>query len=322
MSKLVSVIIPIYNGDRDLPDLLDCLGSQNLPSEQVEYLLVDNQSSDRTSDLLQAAAQNNPQIIPLQATKIQSAYAARNVGIKAAKGEFLVFTDADCRPQPDWLEHLISPFEQPQINLVIGEILGLTSNNWLEIYADKAQILSQQHTLNHEYLPYGQTANLAIRKSSLQKVGLFRPYLTTGGDADICWRLQLQFPDCLVFQSGAIVHHRHRSSLQEFYNQWYKYGSSNRYLHQIHGVSLMRQFNWQEYFYRLLRWLFRELPPKLISQKLLISPALISTIAATPLSLWGTWARSKGQNSCEISPQMMEIEWLGEEEEISIANLI
>ena len=316
MSKLVSVIIPIYNGDRDLPALLDCLRScsetlkrsPSLSLMEVEYLLIDNKSSDRTCELLQAAAQNNPQIIPLQATKIQSAYAARNVGIKAAKGEFLVFTDADCRPQPDWLEHLISPFEQPQINLVVGEILGLASNNWLEIYADNAQILSQQHTLNHEYLPYGQTANLAIRKSSLQKVGLFRPYLTTGGDADICWRLQLQFPDCLAFQSGAIVHHRHRSSLQDFYKQWYKYGSSNRYLHQIHGVNLMRQFSKQEYFYRLLRWLFRELPPKLLTQKLGINPA--ATIFSTPLGLWGTWARLKGQNSSEISPEMQEIEWL------------
>ncbi len=316
MSKLVSVIIPVHNGDRDLPALLDCLQdcsatltrSQTLPPEQVEYLIVDNQSSDRTYDLLLDARRTNPQIIPLQATKIQSAYAARNVGIKASHGEFLVFTDADCRPQADWLEHLISPFAQPEINLVVGEILGLAGDNWLEVYADYAQTLSQQHTLNHEYLPYGQTANLAIRKSALRSTGLFRPYLTTGGDADLCWRMQVQFPDCLVFAPRAIVHHRHRSNLRDFYRQWYKYGSSNRYLHQLHGVSLMRSFSHQEYLYRLLRWLFRELLPKLISQKLGIN--LLTTIFATPLGLWGSWARLKGQNSCQVSPQMWEIEWL------------
>lgn len=312
MSKLVSVIIPVHNGDRDLPALLDCLQLQTLPPEQVEYLIVDNQSSDRTYDLLTDAAKTNPQLIPLQATKIQSAYAARNFGIKAARGEFLVFTDADCRPQPDWLEHLISPFEQPEINLVVGEILGLAGDNWLEAYADYAQTLSQQHTLNHEYLPYGQTANLAVRKSALSSTGLFRPYLTTGGDADICWRVQVRFPDCLAFAPMAIVHHRHRSNLQDFYHQWHKYGSSNRYLHQLHGVSLMRSFSRQEYLYRLLRWLVRELPPKLITQTFTPKQGtnLLATIFATPLGLWGTRARLKGQNSCKISPQMQEIEWL------------
>lgn len=308
MPPLISVVIPVYNGDRDLPALLDCLRGQTLSSVPVEYLIVDNKSSDRTYDLLQAAAQTNPQIIPLQATHIQSAYAARNVGIKAARGELLVFTDADCRPHPDWLEHLISPFEQPQINLVVGEILGLASNNWLEIYAENAQILSQHHTLNHEYLPYGQTANLAIRKSALKSTGLFRPYLTTGGDADLCWRLQIQFPHSLGFAPRAIVHHRHRSSLREFYRQWYKYGASNRYLHQLHGVDLMRQFDRQEYLYRFLRWLGRELPPKLITQNLGINP--LATIFATPLGLWGTWARLRGQNSGETLPHMGEIEWL------------
>ena len=308
MIKLVSVIIPVHNGDRDLPALLDCLRLQTLPLEQVEYLIVDNQSSDRTSQLLQTAAQTNPQIIPLQATKIQSAYAARNVGIKASRGELLIFTDADCRPRLDWLEHLINPFKQPQINLVVGEILGLASNNWLEIYAENAQILSQQHTLHHEYLPYGQTANLAIRKSVLRSTGLFRPYLTTGGDADLCWRIQAQFPGCLVFAPEAIVHHRHRSNLQEFYRQWYKYGSSNRYLHQLHGVNLMRSFSTNEYIYRLLRWLCRELPSKLMTQQL--GTNLLATIFATPLGLWGTWSRLKGQNSCEISSQMWEIEGL------------
>jgi glycosyltransferase involved in cell wall biosynthesis len=308
MPPLISVIIPVHNGDRDLPALLDCLRSQTLLPEQVEYLIVNNQSSDRTYDILEDAAKTNPQIIPLQATKIQSAYAARNVGIKASRGELLVFTDADCRPQPDWLEHLISPFAQPEINLVVGEILGLAGDNWLEVYADLAQTLSQQHTLNHEYLPYGQTANLAIRKSALKNTGLFRPCLTTGGDADLCWRVQIQFPDCLVFAPRAIVHHRHRSSLREFYRQWHKYGSSNRYLHQLHGVDLMRSFTLREYLYRLLRWLFRELPPKLITQKL--GTNLAATIFATPLGLWGTWARLRGQNSCEILPQMWEIEWM------------
>jgi cellulose synthase/poly-beta-1,6-N-acetylglucosamine synthase-like glycosyltransferase len=276
----------------------------------VEYLIIDNQSSDQTPEILLENAGNNFSLIPLQANKIRSAYAARNVGIQASRGKILAFTDVDCRPQPHWLEELIKPLENPQINLVVGEITGLASNNWLEIYAEKMQILSQHHTLNHENLPYGQTANLALRKSVLAQVGLFRPYLTTGGDADLCWRIQGKFPNCLEFCPQAIVHHRHRSTLQEFYHQWYKYGSSNYYLWELHRVSLMQPLGWRDYLYRLLRWLGRELPDKIMTQGLAIEPRTLAEIFQAPLGLFGTWARLQGQNSCKIPPNLAEIEWL------------
>ncbi|NJL91608.1 MAG: glycosyltransferase [Coleofasciculaceae cyanobacterium SM2_1_6] len=312
MPPTISVIIPVHNGERDLLDLWSCLRSQTIDPLQVEYLIVDNQSLDRTPEILQEIIKksNFPNLATLQAPEIQSAYAARNVGIKAARGEIVVFTDVDCRPQPDWLAQLIPPFQNPQVHLVMGEITGLASKNWLEIYAEQTHILSQRHTLNHEFLPYGQTANLAVRKAILREVGLFRPYLATGGDADLCWRVQHKFPNCWEFQPGAIVQHRHRSTLKEFYNQWYKYGCSNYYLHQLHGVNLRRQFSWQEYLYRCSRWLGWEIPQKLWRGKLSIDPTGWAELWATPLGLFGTWARFRGQKFSKIPPRLAEIEWL------------
>ncbi len=54
----VSVVVPIYNGETDLPDLISCLCSQSYPKELVEYLLVDNASCDRSSQIIQAAAED------------------------------------------------------------------------------------------------------------------------------------------------------------------------------------------------------------------------------------------------------------------------
>jgi cellulose synthase/poly-beta-1,6-N-acetylglucosamine synthase-like glycosyltransferase len=237
-----SVIVPVYNGEADLPELINCLQAQTYPGDRVEYLLVDNGSSDRTASVIQTAIQETASLgitlRYLQENKIQSSYAARNTGIRAVKSEILAFTDADCRPQPDWLDSLILPFADSAVGVVVGEIVALPGKSLLEKHADRHNVLSQQHTLEHPFCPYGQTANLAIRRQVLEQVGLFRPYLNTGGDADMCWRIQRGSNWTLHFAPTAVVRHRHRSTLKEYQSQWRRYGRSNRYLHELHGVEL------------------------------------------------------------------------------------
>src|SRR4028118_2346153 len=94
----VSVVVPVYNGEMDLPELIECLRSQTYPIDSVEYLLVDNNSHDRTSTIIQTAASNPPSLPPLvrggsnfnritirhlTENQIQSSYAARTTGIRA-----------------------------------------------------------------------------------------------------------------------------------------------------------------------------------------------------------------------------------------------
>jgi glycosyltransferase involved in cell wall biosynthesis len=300
----VSVVIPIYNGEDDLPALLECLRSQTYPTHLAEYLLVDNGSRDRTLLLLQS----NPQVRALTETQIQSSYAARNTGIRAAKGSIIAFTDADCRPHPDWLAELVQPFLDPAIGIVAGEILALPGHTLLERYADRHETLSQKHTLAHSFHPYGQTANLAVRRQIFEQVGLFRPYLTTGGDADLCWRvlqqdsLQQGSPWQLKFAADAIVRHRHRSTLTELCSQWQRYGRSNRYLHELHGISLTKDISMKHYLYRWSRWLLKEVPIA-AKNKLTQSNTLnfIDVLLDTPISLICGQARAQGQRQSRLA---------------------
>lgn len=307
----VSVIVPIYNGEADLPGLLAGLAGQTIAPEQVEYLLVDNNSRDRTAEILAQAtrdfAAQGWRLRPLQAEQIQSSYAGRNGGIRAAQGDILVFTDVDCRPQPDWLERLIEPFQDAEITLVVGEVTALPGKNWLEQYAEAQETLSQRHTLNHRFCPYGQTANLAIRQQAFQEIGLFRPYLTTGGDADICWRLLHNTGRRYCFVPEAIVQHRHRTSLAELTKQWRRYGRSNRYLHVLYGVPLMRSLTPKETLYRLARWLLKEVPIGLWRRDRL-------KLVTTPLDLLTFRARTQGQQNAQFTEAMRMIpHWETEE---------
>lgn len=315
----ISVIVPVYNGEADLVELIGCLQGQSYPAQQVEYILVDNGSDDRTAALFEQLVSEEKSLgITLQfleEKEIQSSYAARNTGIRAAKGEFLVFTDVDCRPHPDWLESLIFLFAEHEVGIVVGEIVGKAGKTLLEKYAERHRVLSQQHTLKHNFCPYGQTANLALRRQAVEQVGLFRPHLTTGGDADLCWRILLQSHWQLRIAPEAVVEHRHRATLREYQNQWQRYGCSNRYLHELHGVDLMPEKKAQEYLYWLGRWLVKELPVN--SVKAIAGKAPAIDILSTPLSILSARARSQGQKSAQLPEKAKEIEWLPNPSSIS-----
>jgi glycosyltransferase involved in cell wall biosynthesis len=313
----VSVVVPVYNGEADLPDLIECLRSQTYPPNKVEYLLVDNNSCDRTSIILQAAASNPPSvrvgsnfdrmiIRHLSENQIQSSYAARNKGIHYSQGEIIAFTDADCRPQFDWLGNLVKPFINPEIALSAGEIVALPGKTILEQHAARENTLSQKHTLAHPFCAYGQTANLAVRRQVLARIGLFRPYLTSGGDADLCWRILQQTSDKLHFAENAIVRHRHRSTIKQLQSQWYRYGESNKYLHELHGVDLMRELTVREYFDRLARWLLKELP--IAAAKSAIGKANLVDLLNTPIGLLNVRARAIGQRQAKLPESAWEIE--------------
>jgi cellulose synthase/poly-beta-1,6-N-acetylglucosamine synthase-like glycosyltransferase len=310
----VSVIIPVYNGEQDLPGLLECLLQQSYPSDRVEYLLVDNASCDRSAELIQSAVvQAQTQAISLKYLKeadIQSSYAARNTGIRAATGEILAFTDADCYPTPTWLETLMQGFSDPKVGLVVGEIIAKPGHSWLERYAERKSILSQKATLANAFCPYGQTANIAVRASIFRQIGLFRPHMTTGGDADMCWRIQREGGWQLFFAEDALVQHRHRTNFKELYSQWYRYGRSNRYLHQLHGIELSRPLMAHEVRHSLMRWVLKEVP--LTCWQVMRGQSDWLDFAMTPIGLYCFRARTLGQRQADLPESAREIVWLEE----------
>ena len=308
----VSAIVPIYNGEQDLPGLLDRLIAQTYPADKVEYLLVDNASIDSTADILisavEAFASRGLTLRALSERKIQSAYAARNTAIQNATGEFLAFTDADCYPSPDWLTELMQPFLNKQVGLVAGKITAFPGQTLLEHYAEKKNIMSQEDTLAHKFCPYGQTANLGIRRSALASVGLFRPHLTTGGDADICWRVQREGDWTIHYATEAVVEHRHRQTLKALRAQWYRYGKSNQYLHQLHGIELTQPSSKKERNRSVLRWALKALPKAGV--RLLTGRGAVADMVTIPLDLYCANARDLGQKEATLPEEAQEKAYL------------
>jgi GT2 family glycosyltransferase len=234
------VIVPIYNREADVAPLLASLYQQDFPRDQVEYIIVDNASGDRTRYLIEGALgsghDGNWNVRLLAERDIQSSYAARNRGILAAFGRLFVFTDSDCRPNADWLSQIVAPFADESVGIVAGQVDPVPSRGCVERYSAQRNAVSQQGTLAHPFRPYGQTANLAVRRSVIERTGMFRPFLLSGGDADLCWRAaEGGWQVCLA--ANAIVCHRHRANVRGLIEQYRRYATGAVHMSALFGYE-------------------------------------------------------------------------------------
>jgi glycosyltransferase involved in cell wall biosynthesis len=210
---LISVVVPIYNEEQELTNLLDSLMALNWSRDRLEILCVDNNSSDRSLSILQSY----PRITVLQEL-IPGAYAARNAAICQAKGEFIAFTDADCIVSPNWLLELWQAFDTPQVGAVGGSIVPRTISNYVN-YFEGCVFKSPNHSPGTSRIqPYVVTANVMYRKAVFDELGLFDRENFSGPDVEMSWRVvQSERYTLKICPEGqAVVQHSYRTQLKDF----------------------------------------------------------------------------------------------------------
>ena len=122
----VSIIVIAYNEEKMLPLCLDSLMELDYPEDKLETILVDNNSTDRTKDIIR----KYPVKYVFEHKRTRGA--ARNKGIKASSGEFIAFTDADCIVDRNWIRRLVQGFDSDNIGGCGGRIVTYQPKNWVE----------------------------------------------------------------------------------------------------------------------------------------------------------------------------------------------
>lgn len=206
-----SIVIPAFNEEKNLERVLPAVIAQLEPGDEV--LVVDNVSRDNTA----AVARGFGAKVVSESRRGRGR--ARNAGFKHSQGEFIVFLDADCLPQKNWLHNLLAPFSDDSVGCVGGEIMNADIETPLGKYLASKGHLSQAVTFAHPFLPFAQTGNIAFRRSVLERVGIFDDRMEEGEDADLCWRMQLESNYRIVCASEALVLHSHDLSLGAFFKQ-------------------------------------------------------------------------------------------------------
>jgi GT2 family glycosyltransferase len=231
MRPPVSVIVPFRGDERAAAALRSALNPLDVrPGD--ELIVADN------SDESVAGPPLGEAVRVLRATAERSSYHARNVGARAARGEWLLFLDADCVPQPDLIDAYFRRPIPSDCALLGGQISGDPSQlGLLPRYARARNYLSQTDGLHGKAGVAAATANLLVRRSAFEAAGGFAEGIRSGGDVDLCWRLR-EAGWTLEYRPEAGVVHRHRESLRGFLGQVARYAAGARWLDDRHpGTS-------------------------------------------------------------------------------------
>jgi GT2 family glycosyltransferase len=212
----VSVVIPNLNS-RFIHNTLAALRAQQFDMGQVEVLVVglDDPGLVQADDPVRLLSTGEP----------VSPAIARNIGIKAAQGQIICFTDADCLPAPDWLKQLVQKLSEPQVQVVGGGVLFEAQNywSWCDNLSWFHEFLASAPAGPRGFLP---SLNLAVRRPVIEAVGLFDEGYPQAGGEDADWTLRMRiagFP--LHFEPAVVVTHvPNRTTFRKTWQHSFTYG--------------------------------------------------------------------------------------------------
>ncbi len=235
-SPAVSVVICARNEEEFLQKNLPYILDQDYP--EYEVIVVNDCSSDNTQNILNELQKKFPRLrsLVIQEDKVykHSKKLPLTVGIRSAQYEYLVFTDADCRPAGrNWLKAMIGAFDD-NTEIVLGyggygKKKGLT--NYL-IRMDTFQIGLQYLSLAIAGMPYmGVGRNLAYKKSLFLKQKGFAPYchIPSGDDDLFVNKAATRFNTRIASGPDSVTISEPKESLKEWVRQKRRHVSTARY---------------------------------------------------------------------------------------------
>jgi len=214
----VSVIVPAYDEARHIERALASLAVQDLPP--LEVIVADDGSRDDTADRAERAG----------ARVLRLAHAgparAKNAGAAVARGEVLVFVDADMTCAPGFLRALVAPIRAGATGSFTSEIhLANPEKRWARAYAT-LRWSPPDRLLPHDF-PDRWTQFRAIRRDAFEGAGGFAD-VGYGEDLTLAERLGT----LAVAAPGAVCHHHHPETLREVFDngRWVGRGAAVRTL--------------------------------------------------------------------------------------------
>jgi GT2 family glycosyltransferase len=187
-------------------------------------------------------------------TKNSGPAAARNLGARRARGEFLAFTDDDCEPARDWLRAFASRFAEEPARVVGGRTTNaLADNPYSETSQLIVEVVYEHFNRDARDAHFFASNNFAVHAESFRALGGFDKTFRTSEDREFCARWRSKGFG-MTYEPRAVVHHSHRLSPVSLWRQHFGYGRGALRFHREREARGDRPFKPDTDFYsKLLR---------------------------------------------------------------------
>lgn len=227
-----SVIVPFLNERKYIGECIQALLGQDFAEAERELIFVDNGSTDGSA----AVVASFPQIRLLSEPR-QDPYLARNRGIESARGEYLLFLDADCQAVPDWLAEMDAAVARHPADILLGNIVFPSPTTWALRYQQDYYNSKMGYLLRHELRVcyYGHAGNMGVRRSVFDEVGLFRGMPEVGDTAIIHDLMALRPGARIVHVPQAEVVHLEVRNFRQYLDKLGNCGGYTGHYESTHG---------------------------------------------------------------------------------------
>jgi cellulose synthase/poly-beta-1,6-N-acetylglucosamine synthase-like glycosyltransferase len=239
----VTVLIPARNEERIILDCLRSLAAQTYPKDRFEVIVLDDHSTDDTAALVDRYAASGASGLALRCLQIAemplpaglTAYKkfAIDAGVRAASGELIVTTDADCFFDPHWLSMLAAYYVEKNAKFIAAPVrIGIRSHSLLDIFQTLDFITLQGITgaaVHSRFHSMCNGANLAYSRAAFYEAGGFSgiDHLPSGDDMLLMHKIYLLHPGKVFFLKSrqAIVSTRPETRWKGFLHQRVRWAS-------------------------------------------------------------------------------------------------
>ena len=203
-----------------------CLESlRRLDYPNYEMIVVDDGSRDSTAQI----AADFPEFRLIRQPN-KGLSVARNVGMHAAHGEIIAYTDSDCVVDPHWLALMVRAMVENGFDGCGGPNYAPHEEDWVDGCVAASPGAPCHVLLGGDRAEHLAGCNMIFRKAALLAIGGFDPqFMAAGDDVDICWRL-LDAGCTLGFCPAAFVWHFRRNTVAAYYGQQRGYGKAEALL--------------------------------------------------------------------------------------------
>ena len=208
---LVTVIVPAYNAERTIKKCIDSLLSQTY--KNIEILIVDDGSVDRTGVICNAYARNYSHICPIRKDNGGEA-SARNRGLAEATGEYVCFVDADDYVEPEFVRALLKPLRKRDAELSICGFVEEYHGKAIFYSHCKKRRLTGEEALTHLFMEQ------SFRGYVWNK--MFRMDIIRQNDLHFCEELELWLDVVFVFQYMMVIDKVQYNPVPYYHYQYYQ----------------------------------------------------------------------------------------------------